>query len=113
MKKLILLYLTLLGSGLYAQLVINEGSNKNFNTILDEDDESEDWIEIYNSGNTVVNLEGYTLSDDLLDLQKWIFTDYELGPGEFLLVFCSGKDRYFNQIFQNVAFIDKLWTKLQ
>ena len=106
MKKLILLYLTLLGSGLYAQLVINEGSNKNFNTILDEDDESEDWIEIYNSGNTVVNLEGYTLSDDLLDLQKWIFTDYELGPGEFLLVFCSGKDRYFNQIFQNVAFIE-------
>ena len=106
MKNLILLYVALLGSGFHAQLLINEGSNKNFNTILDEDDESEDWIEIYNSGNAVVNLDGYSLSDDLLDLQKWTFTNYELEPGEFLIVFCSGKDRYFNQVFQNVALIE-------
>ena len=52
----------------YAQLVINEGSNKNFNLILDEDEESEDWIEIYNSADYPINLNGYFLTDDEEDL---------------------------------------------
>ena len=68
------LYMILLGGALNAQLMMNEGSNKNFNSILDQDDGSEDWIEIYNSGTTIVNLEGYSLTDDELDLQKWTST---------------------------------------
>jgi hypothetical protein len=74
MKNLVPLYLILLGGALNAQLMINEGSNKNFNSILDQDDGSEDWIDIYNSGTTIVNLEGYSLTDDELDLQKWTST---------------------------------------
>jgi hypothetical protein len=106
MKKLVLFCLVLLYGNLNAQLVINEGSNKNFNSILDEDDESEDWIEIYNSGETPLNLSGYSLSDDELDLQKWTFSDYEIQPGEFLLVFCSGKDNSLTQVFQAAAFVE-------
>ena len=106
MKNIFLLCLVLLSGIVNGQLVINEGSNKNFNSILDEDDQSEDWIEIYNSGTTTVNLEGFSLTDDELDLQKWTFTDYEIQPGEFLIVFCSGKDRHFTQVFQSVAFIE-------
>ena len=45
MKNFAIFYFILVGGALNAQLVINEGSNKNFNSILDEDDESEDWIE--------------------------------------------------------------------
>lgn len=106
MKSVVLFYFILVVGALNAQLVVNEGSNKNFNSILDEDDESEDWIEIYNAGNAAVNLEGYSLSDDELDLQKWTFSAYEIQPGEFLIVFCSGKDRQINQVFESVALIE-------
>ena len=68
-----------------AQLVINEGSNKNFNFILDEDEESEDWIEIYNSADYPINLNGYFLTDDEKDLQKWEFSSYFIQPQEFLM----------------------------
>lgn len=93
-------------ANLHAQLVINEGSNKNFNFILDEDDESEDWIEIYNSGSDTINLDGYSLTDDENDLHKWTFSSYYIEPGEFLLVFCSGKDKHFTEVFQDMAFIE-------
>ena len=46
----------------FGQLVINEGSNKNYPTLLDEDGEYEDWIEIYNPNTFQVNLGGYFLS---------------------------------------------------
>lgn len=85
-----------------AQVVINEGSNRNFQTILDEDGQSNDWIELYNAGNESVNLAGYSLSDDPLNPAQWSFPSYSLAPGQFLLVFCSGKDRSFNPPFQQV-----------
>ena len=46
------------------QLVINEGSNKNYPTLTDEDGEYEDWIEIYNAGTTAIDLFNYSLSDN-------------------------------------------------
>jgi hypothetical protein len=85
-----------------AQVVINEGSNRNFQSVLDEDGQSNDWIELYNAGEESVNLAGYSLSDDPLNSAQWIFPSYTLEPGQFLLVFCSGKDRSFNPPFQNV-----------
>ena len=63
MKKLIIILLTFLPALTNAQLVINEGSNKNFNFILDEDEESEDWIEIYNSADYPINLNGYFIKN--------------------------------------------------
>ena len=61
--------LAIFSANLYAQLVINEGSNQNFNVILDEYDEY--WIEIYNSGSYTINLDGYSLTNDEKDLHKW------------------------------------------
>ena len=107
MKKLVFILLAIYSANTHAQLVINEGSNKNFNFILDEDDESEDWIEIYNPTTYPINLQGYSLTDDEEDLQKWTFTSYDIQPGEFLIVFCSGKDQHFTEVFQNVAFIEQ------
>jgi len=56
-----------------AQIVINEGSNKNASIVLDEDGEYKDWIELYNAGNESVNLEGYSLTDDASNAQQWVF----------------------------------------
>jgi hypothetical protein len=78
---------------LYGQdVVINEMMSDNDNSVFDEDGESADWIELYNRGSSTVDLEGYHLSDDENDLQKWTFPQVELQSGNFLLVFASGKD---------------------
>ena len=62
-------------------------------TIADQDGDFEDWIEFYNYGSEPVNLEGYGLSDNYDNPFKWIFPSVIVEPGEFLLVWASGKDR--------------------
>ena len=62
-------------------------------SVVDEDGQSSDWIEIHNpSGNTAL-LSGYYLTDDPDDLQKWAFPAVSLAPLDHLVVFASGKDR--------------------
>lgn len=75
------------------EVVINEVMASNGNTLADEDGDYEDWIELYNAGDEVVNLEGWGLSDDYDRPFRWVLPDMELRPGEFLLVWASNKDR--------------------
>ena len=98
-------FLTFFGNHLKAQLVINEGSNRNYSTIDDEDGEYSDWIEIYNSGDETVNLLNYSLSDRLDEPLKWVFPNIEILAGEFKTIYCSGKDRKPIAGFENVAYI--------
>ncbi len=79
--------------GIRAQVIINEGSNKNYSSIADEDNDFPDWIELYNAGNAAINLEGYSLTDDNSEPRKWILPAISLGPGSFKVIFCSGKSR--------------------
>ncbi len=51
-----------------------------------------DWAELYNSGSSAVNLGGWFLSDDPSEPQKWQFPAVEVGAGEYLVIFLSGKD---------------------
>ena len=82
------------GGLLHAQaVVITEFLAENRDGILDEDGESPDWIEIQNQGAAAVDLEGWYLSDDADELQRWRFPRVEILPGDYLLVFASGKDR--------------------
>ncbi|TVQ89668.1 MAG: T9SS C-terminal target domain-containing protein [Bacteroidetes bacterium] len=79
---------------LHAQtLSINEFMASNSSTISDEDGDFEDWIELYNYGDDPVYLEGWGLSDDFSNPFRWVFPDIAIGPGEYLLVWASGKDR--------------------
>lgn len=91
-----------------AQLVINEGSNKNYPTVVDEDGDYEDWIEIYNSGNTVIDLFNYSLSDNSMP-GEWKFPHQMIHPGEYILVLCSGKNRFATSAFTAVCH-DTLYT---
>jgi hypothetical protein len=75
------------------QVFINEGSNKNYLNIADEDGDFSDWIELYNAGTDTVKLADYTLSDNPDNPGKWAFPNVNLLPGEYKTVFCSGKDR--------------------
>ena len=74
-------------------LVINEIMSSNATTIPDEDGDYEDWIELYNGTDTVINLMGYCLTDDPDNPDQWTFPDVVIPSDEFLFIFASGKDR--------------------
>ena len=76
-----------------AQVLISEFQAINTSTLLDENNESSDWIELLNVSEAPVSLEGWALTDDVRNLQKWIFPAVEIQPGGYLVVFASGKDR--------------------
>lgn len=62
--------------------------------LLDEDGASSDWIELYNPTNVTVDIGGWYLTDDAGNPRKWAFpAGVMLKPGEFLIVFASGKNR--------------------
>lgn len=62
-------------------------------SLLDENGETSDWIEIYNPSGVTVNLDGWYLTDSSGNLTKWRFPATNLAGGGFLVVFASGKDR--------------------
>jgi hypothetical protein len=88
------LLLCLLQTGtLLAQVVINEYMPLNNATIVDEDGDHEPWLELYNRSDDPYQLQWYGLSDNPQDPWKWIFPEVTVPPGEFLLIWLSGKDR--------------------
>jgi len=76
-----------------ADPIINEFLASNSGGLLDADGELSDWIEIYNPGLRSVTLSGWSLTDDAEALTRWTFPTETIRPGEYLVVFASGKDR--------------------
>src|SRR5260221_310846 len=72
---------------------ITEFMADNSKTLLDEDGDSSDWIEIHNPGPTPVALDGWFLTDKNSNLRKWRFPATNLIVNGYLVVFASGKDR--------------------
>lgn len=75
-------------------LVINEIVASNLTGVADEDGDYPDWIELYNGTGRVVDLSNYALTDDPNDRVQWRFPKgATMQPGEYLVVFASGKNR--------------------
>lgn len=70
-------------------LVINEFMADNENNIADQDGDFDDWIEFYNNGTTDLNLQGYFLSDDASEPNKWEFPDTTILAGGYLVVWAD------------------------
>jgi hypothetical protein len=87
---------------IFSQLKINEGCNKNHESLLDENEDASDWLELYNGGSSSINLSSYFLSDKADKPKRWQLPPVILGPGEYQTVFCSGKDRSGSAAFINV-----------
>ncbi len=62
----------------------------NNQTLIDDDDDRSDWIEIYNPTRVAVDLGGWYLRDSTY---IWRFPSVTLFPNGYLVVFASGKDR--------------------
>ncbi|MCC5917713.1 MAG: CotH kinase family protein [Cryomorphaceae bacterium] len=72
-------------------VVINEFLASNSNTISDNTNQYEDWIELHNTGTTQINLQNYYLSDDPTNLTKHQITqNIAILTGGYLLYWASG-----------------------
>ncbi|MBN1465565.1 CotH kinase family protein [candidate division KSB1 bacterium] len=90
-----LLFLVTMASA-HPRVVINEVMSANDTTLLDEDGEASDWLELFNASDSSLNLGGYGLSDDPVMPCKWIFPAIEMQPRAFLIVYTSDKNRSFS-----------------
>jgi len=74
-------------------LIINEFMASNIKTLIDGDRNSSDWIEIYNVTDTDIIVDGWFLTDNADNLQKWPFPEgITIKGGAFLFVFATGQD---------------------
>jgi len=74
-------------------IVINEILASNQAGITDEDGDTSDWIELFNGDTNPVDLSGFFLTDESDEPDQWTFPSIIIGPGDYLLVWASGKDR--------------------
>ncbi|MEM9549019.1 MAG: CotH kinase family protein [Bacteroidota bacterium] len=74
-------------------VVINEFMADNTNSQVDNADEYDDWLELYNKGSESVDLTGYYLSDDEGDIFKWQFPDNTtIEPDGYLIVWTDNDE---------------------
>ena len=61
--------------------------------LRDVDGAYSDWLELQNQSVFSVDLAGWQLTDNPNRAEPWTFPSVVLAPGQFLVVFASGKDR--------------------
>ncbi len=71
-------------------LVVNEIMAQNTQTVMDQDGEYEDWVELYNNTNTTLSLDNLFMSDTVDNLIKWQFpTGTTIEPNGYLIVWAD------------------------
>ena len=94
--KCIIFFILFLSSAISDEpdIFINEFLSSNASSNLDPDFFSFcDWIEIFNSEDSTVNMSGYYLTDDLSDPFKFQFPDNtNIEPNGYFIVWADGKD---------------------
>ena len=76
---------------------VSEVMASNDSTVIYQDGPYVDWIELYNAGNTAVDLSGYGLSDSIDRPRKWQFPEgTSIGPGEYKIILCDGSTAVYN-----------------
>ena len=75
-------------------LMINEIMAINDTTISDNSGEYDDWIEIYNVSDEMIFLQGYYFSDNKNNITKWQLTesDVNIYPDEKLILWCDNDE---------------------
>src|SRR5687768_1112429 len=95
LRPFLILILLFAGTSVRAaeSVILAEFMADNTAGLKDEDNEYADWMEIQNDGTVTVNLADWALTDDEANRGKWIFPAVTLAPGQFVVVFATGKDR--------------------
>lgn len=97
----------------FTQVIINEVSTNNYTTYPDNDGDYEDWIELFNSGGSAVNLAGYRITDNPLLPSKWTFPSISIPANGYLTLFASGKNRVdYIDHFESLVLESNSWKYL-
>ncbi len=76
-----------------SQVVINEFSASNLSQFVDNHSDYGDWIELYNTSASTINLGGYYLSDDSVNNTKWQMpATISITAGGYLRFWASGRN---------------------
>ena len=72
-----------------SQIVINEFCAKNSSTHADDAGEYDDWIELYNTGDTAISLQGMYLTDNFNNLLKFQIPDTIIDANDYLIIWAD------------------------
>lgn len=75
-----------------SQVVINELMADNDTTVADSAGDFDDWVELYNSGTSTVDLSGFFLTDKADNLDKWELPDGTLLEADKYLIIWTDED---------------------
>ncbi len=100
-KLLFILFFFSFSINLSSQIKINELCSSNRSVLSDSYGETPDWIELYNDSNEMINLDGFYISDDELEWNKYQLPDVELSPFSFVLIYASSRDEFTDEIHAN------------
>ncbi len=71
---------------------LSEVMASNNGVLADESGDYPDWIELYNSSDKDIDLEGYSLTDKVDKRDRFIFPSFTIKSGEYLVIYASGKN---------------------
>ena len=80
-----------------AAVIVTEVMSKNVTFAVDSDGNYSDYIEIMNTSDAVVHMQGWHLTDDEGNLAAWTFPNISVDPSECLLIYCDGLDRHVDK----------------
>ena len=85
-------------------LIINEFMQSNIDGIMDDlNDFPDSWVELYNPGNTAVNLKDYKIGTKKKVANAWQLPDNMVGPGQYVIIYCdkAGEDEGVSALHTN------------
>ncbi len=78
---------------MHAQLVINELMQSNIDCIMDDLNEFPDsWVELYNAGNTAVNLGEYKLGKNNKENKAWQLPSQTVAAKQYVIIYCDKEE---------------------
>jgi len=75
-----------------SEVVINEFMASNDAAVADQDGEFDDWLELFNTTNSAIDLTGYFLSDNSENLDKYDIPDGTMIPANGYLIVWADED---------------------
>ncbi|MBR3980016.1 MAG: Ig-like domain-containing protein [Bacteroidales bacterium] len=96
MRSFILQIVCILGFSMlsYSQVKFNEVQPSNSKTQMDPDFyKYKDWIELYNTSSSSVDISGYYITDNKDKPRKWqVPNGQSIGAGKYVIIYCDGED---------------------
>lgn len=85
---------------------INEYMSSNKNFVTDMDGDYSDFVELYNYGDVDVDLSGYFISDNINNMDKYMFSSTIIKAHNYLIVYLSSKNKNDKEVHTNFSLSD-------